>query len=115
MPGWLVASDGPLTLALDITVTEDLKNEGIARELINRIQNLRKSSGFDVTDKISVKIYADGDAEAEIKGALKGFSDYIASQTLSRSIELFPAANGENAETVEWGETEISINVSKTA
>ena len=52
MPGWLVASDGPLTLALDITVTDDLRREGTARELINRIQNLRKDSGFEVTDRV---------------------------------------------------------------
>ena len=58
MPGWLVATEGSMTIALDVTVTEALKQEGVARELINRIQNLRKSSGFDVTDKVSVTIYA---------------------------------------------------------
>ena len=58
MPGWLVASEGPLTLALDIEVSEELKNEGIARELVNRIQNIRKDSGFDVTDKVEVALYA---------------------------------------------------------
>lgn len=56
MPGWLVASEGKLTVALDITVTEELKAEGVARELINRIQNIRKDSGFEVTDKIRVEI-----------------------------------------------------------
>ena len=55
IPGWLVASEGKLTVALDINVTEELKQEGIAREFINRIQNLRKDSGFDVTDKIILK------------------------------------------------------------
>ena len=56
IPGWLVANEGRLTVALDITVTEDLRKEGLARELVNRIQNLRKSSGFDITDKIHVSI-----------------------------------------------------------
>ncbi len=56
MPGWLVASEGKLTVALDITVTEELKAEGVARELINRIQNIRKDSGFEVTDKIRAEI-----------------------------------------------------------
>ena len=56
MPGWLVTNDGRLTVALDITVTDDLLREGIARELVNRIQNLRKSSGFEITDKIRIEI-----------------------------------------------------------
>ena len=113
MPGWLVTSDGPLTVALDITVTENLKREGAARELINRIQNLRKSSGFDVTDKIDVKIYADGDDASDISGALSGFSDYIAAQTLSRSIELFPISEKGDAAEVEWGEAPVYISVAR--
>lgn len=56
MPGWLVATEGKLTVAMDITVTEELRREGVARELVNRIQNIRKESGFDVTDKIRVTI-----------------------------------------------------------
>ena len=111
MPGWLVATDGPLTVALDITVTDELKKEGIARELINRIQNLRKSSGFDVTDKIGVMIYADGSDAEEISGALDSFSDYITAQTLSKSIQVLPADGHEDASEVEWGDGSIFIRV----
>ena len=114
MPGWLVASDGPLTLALDITVTDDLKKEGIARELINRIQNLRKGSGFDVTDKIAVNIYADGADAEEISGALDSFRDYVSAQTLSRSISVGPVSEKGGASEVEWGDAVIYIAVEKT-
>ena len=110
MPGWLVATDGPLTLALDITVTDDLKREGTARELINRIQNLRKDSGFDVTDKINVRIAAEGEAKAEIESSLASFGDYVAAQTLARSIGLDSAAEGTE---VEWGDGSIRIDVRK--
>ncbi|MBO8445755.1 MAG: isoleucine--tRNA ligase [Bacteroidetes bacterium] len=110
MPGWLVATDGPLTLALDITVTDDLKREGTARELINRIQNLRKDSGFDVTDKINVRITAEGEAKAEIESSLASFGDYVATQTLARSIGLDSAAEGAE---VEWGDGSIRISVSR--
>ena len=110
MPGWLVATDGPLTLALDITVTDDLKREGTARELINRIQNLRKDSGFDVTDKINVRIAAEGEAKAEIESSLASFGEYVAAQTLARSIGLDSAAEGTE---VEWGDGSIRIDVRK--
>lgn len=113
MPGWLVATDGPLTLALDITVTDELKREGVARELINRIQNLRKSSGFDVTDKIDVVIYADGQDSEDIAGALDSFSDYISAQTLSRNIKSLPMADKGEACEVEWGDACIYISVSR--
>ncbi len=136
MPGWLVASDGPLTLALDITVTDELKKEGVARELINRIQNLRKDSGFDVTDKVAVKIYADGEAGTEIADALAAFGDYVASQTLAGSIEVqqqilnqvqddaavqndatashaeFISASADIAD-IEWGEGTIKMEINK--
>ena len=75
MPGWLVASEGALTIALDIEVSEQLRNEGVARELVNRIQNLRKDSGFEVTDKVDVRIYADGEALEEITAALASYKD----------------------------------------
>ena len=84
IPGWLVANEGRLTVALDITVTETLKEEGIARELVNRIQNLRKSSGYDITDRISVKIQN----LPEVSDAVKHFFDYISSQVLADSIIL---------------------------
>ena len=84
IPGWLVANEGHLTVALDINVTKELKEEGIARELINRIQNLRKESNFDVTDKITLAI----GRHQEINEAVENFSQYIASQVLAEYIEL---------------------------
>ena len=114
MPGWLVASDGPLTVALDITVTDELRREGTARELINRIQNLRKDSGFDVTDKIEVTIYAGNESAEEISASLESFRDYVAAQTLSKSIVLAPSEKaGENVSRVEWGEGTLDMSVTK--
>ncbi len=84
IPGWLVANDGTLTVALDITLNEQLKQEGMARELINRIQNIRKDSGFEVTDKINIEIVK----LSEIEGAILTFGDYIAQQTLAQNIKL---------------------------
>jgi isoleucyl-tRNA synthetase len=84
MPGWLVANEGRLTVALDITVTDDLLREGIARELVNRIQNLRKSGGLEITDKINIEI----ERLDEINAAVEAYGQYIASQTLATSIQL---------------------------
>jgi len=84
IPGWLVANEGKFTVALDVTVSEVLRNEGIARELINRIQNIRKETGFDVTDKINIKILR----HSEINKAVEIHRNYIASQTLANEIEL---------------------------
>jgi isoleucyl-tRNA synthetase len=84
IPGWLVANEGKLTVALDITVTEELLHEGIAREFVNRIQNIRKESGFEVTDKIRVVI----EDLPFLSEAVKKHSDYIASQTLALGITL---------------------------
>lgn len=83
IPGWLVANEGRLTVALDITVTEELRLEGLARELVNRIQNIRKSSGFEITDKILIKISDNED----IKKTIDIWRDYINVQTLSQGIE----------------------------
>ena len=114
MPGWLVASEGALTIALDIEVSEQLRNEGVARELVNRIQNLRKDSGFEVTDKVDVRIYADGEALEEITAALASYKDYVATQTLSLSIETMPAAEaGEKAAEVEWNEGKILVEATR--
>ena len=113
MPGWLVATEGAMTIALDITITEALKQEGVARELINRIQNLRKSSGFDVTDKVAVKIFADGEDGNEIAASLANFSDYVAAQTLALSVESASLAEAGDAPEVEWNEGSIKIKVEK--
>jgi len=113
MPGWLVATEGAMTIALDITITEALKQEGVARELINRIQNLRKSSGFDVTDKVYVKIYADGEVGEEIAASLANFAEYVAAQTLALSVESAELAQAGDAPEVEWNEGFIKIKVTK--
>jgi isoleucyl-tRNA synthetase len=113
MPGWLVATEGAMTIALDITITEALKQEGVARELINRIQNLRKSNGFDVTDKVEVKIYADGEDGTEIAASLANFAEYVAAQTLALSVEAAPVAEAGDAPEVEWNEGTIRIKVTR--
>ena len=113
MPGWLVATEGAMTIALDITITEALRTEGVARELINRIQNLRKSSGFDVTDKVDVKIFADGEDGAEIAASLADFAEYVGAQTLALSVAAAPLAEAGDAPEVEWNEGTIRILVTK--
>ena len=90
MPGWLVVNNGVLTIALDIELTQELIEEGIARELINRLQNLRKSSGLDITDRISVEIVRN---EA-INNAVEHCGEYIASQVLANSITLVDSLAG---------------------
>ena len=111
MPGWLVSSQDNLTVALDIAITPALREEGIARELVNRIQNLRKESGFDVTDRIATVIYSDS---SEIASSLESNSPYIASQTLSRSIDRKPLAEAPaSALPVEWEDGEVKITVTK--
>lgn len=87
IPGWLVANEGRLTVALDITVTEELKREGIARELVNRIQNIRKSSGFDITDKITIRLTRNEEMEA----AINDFGAYICNQVLATDLQFADA------------------------
>ncbi len=82
--GWLVATAGNITVALDITIDENLKEEGIARELVNRIQNIRKESGFDVTDKIDIRILKDGLVEKAVRNNLK----YIKNETLTSELDF---------------------------
>ena len=114
MPGWLVASEGQLTIALDIEVTPELKAEGVARELINRIQNIRKDSGFEVTDKVSVEIYAGDENFAQIESSLATYKDYLASQTLAVSVEMLTLDKADDkAVEVEWGDEPIKIKVTK--
>ncbi|MBR5857085.1 MAG: class I tRNA ligase family protein, partial [Bacteroidales bacterium] len=108
MPGWLVATEGKLTVALDITVSEALKREGTARELVNRIQNMRKECNFEVTDKIKAQV----SNNAEIADSLVDFKDYVCSQTLCESIVLCDEVAGGT--DVEWGNNEtISIKIEK--
>jgi isoleucyl-tRNA synthetase len=97
IPGWLVANEGRLTVALDITVTDELREEGIARELINRIQNLRKDSGLDVTDKIKLTVMR----HDAINQAIEKHKAYIGSQTLAQEVILVENCNDSKAVTVE--------------
>ncbi|WP_302260302.1 isoleucine--tRNA ligase [uncultured Bacteroides sp.] len=84
IPGWLVANEGKLTVALEVTVTDDLKCEGIARELVNRIQNIRKSSGFEITDKISIVLSKNPNTD----DAVNEYNTYICNQVLANSLTL---------------------------
>ena len=114
MPGWLVATEGQLTVALDIVQTPELIREGNARELIHPIQNLRKESGFDVTDRIETVIYADGEIYNTIRDALSQYGDYVAAQTLSLSLRLEDKSLApEQASEIEWEKGSILINLKR--
>ena len=107
IPGWLVANEGRLTVALDITVTENLRKEGLARELVNRIQNLRKSSGYDITDKISVTVLSnDGMDEA-----IKDFNSYIANPVLAVSVEITDVIS--DAAEMDFEDFKLSVRIEK--
>ena len=111
VPGWLVASEGALTVALDIEVTPELRREGLSRELVNRIQNLRKSSGFEVTDRIHTAVYAN---DPDLADALAAFGAYVKAQTLSLSIDLYPFADAPaSAAEVEWTEGTIKLTIKR--
>ena len=114
MPGWLVASEGPLTIALDVTLTPELIEEGNARELVRPIQNLRKELDFDVTDRIHTEIFADGQSYDEISASLARFSDYVSAQTLSLDVVLRPLSEAcADAAEVEWNDSVIKIIITK--
>ena len=110
LPGWLVAVEGRLTVALDVTITEQLKEEGIARELINRIQNLRKDKDFEVTDRIDVKILT----HDLLIAAVRNNFDYICSEILATSLDLVSAMENINAETITVDEEiQTLVNITK--
>lgn len=94
IPGWLVANEGSLTVALDITVTDDLRKEGIAREIVNRIQNIRKNIGLEITDKIQVVI----SPNPKTDDAVAEYSDYIAHQVLAESIRIAEIPENERTD-----------------
>jgi isoleucyl-tRNA synthetase len=107
IPGWLVSNQGNLTVALDIMVTDELKNEGLARELVNRVQNIRKSSGFDITDKITVQVLSN----ENIDQAIKEYSEYIKKQVLAESIEIVDAVS--DATELDFDDFKISVRIDK--
>jgi isoleucyl-tRNA synthetase len=107
IPGWLVASANGITVALDITISEELKQEGIARELVNRIQNIRKDSGLEVTDKIKVQIQH----HVELEPAIKNNEEYIMSETLTK--ELLFVEEVQNGIEIEFDDIKTKILISK--
>ena len=109
MPGWLVASEGKLTVALDITITDELRREGVARELVNRIQNIRKDSGFEVTDKIRVEV----EANDLTTMAIESFAEYIAQQTLAVEVKVAETPAGEFVVETDLDEAPLKIAVTK--
>ena len=112
MPGWLVANNGILTIALDIELTDELIEEGIARELINRIQNLRKSSGFEITDRIEIEL----EDRPEIHNAVLHCGEYIASQVLATELKLSTGSapfEQSGLSTIEMDGYNVKINIQK--
>jgi isoleucyl-tRNA synthetase len=118
--GWLVASDGELTVALDTTLDEELRREGLAREFVNRIQNLRKQSGFAVTDRIHIRV---AEAPEPVIAALQALADYVQRETLAESLIFAPCDGGVELELdgyhlrvcLERCETQSSVPLSGDA
>jgi isoleucyl-tRNA synthetase len=109
IPGWQVINDGKLTVALDITITEKLREEGIAREFVNRIQNIRKDKGFDVTDKIDLKVLN----QRGLRNSLINNKDYICAEILANSFEIvdsMPSSEAVNVEVADDISTLITIH-----
>ena len=105
IPGWLVANEGALTVALEVELTDELKNEGMARELINRIQNIRKDSGLEITDRIEVIISPND----EVKNALNAFADYVKTQVLANEIRIEDNIGTE----VDFDDFKLNISITK--
>jgi len=108
IPGWLVSNEGNLTVALDIIVSDELKKEGLARELVNRIQNLRKSCGFDITDKIAVTVLSN----EQMDDAIRSYKDYISRQVLAVSIEIADHAVSDATE-LDFEDFVLSVHIEK--
>ncbi len=109
IPGWQVANEGRLTVALDITVTDELRYEGIAREFVNRIQNIRKENGYDVTDKITVQI----EDHEFVREAVKRHSAYIGSQTLATAVTLAKDVAVKDVREVEIDDVVVKVIIEK--
>src|SRR5690349_5532776 len=107
IPGWSVATEGGVTVALDINITDDLKKEGIARDFVNRVQNLRKEMGLEVLDKISIEVERDGET---VTSALTSFRDYISTETQALKLELKDKLAG--AAEVDMDEFMLKVKIS---
>ncbi len=110
IPGWLVANEGNITIALDVTVTPELKREGLARELVNRIQNIRKSRDYNITDRIKVVV----DAEGDMADAVRDFNDFISRQILASALTVGKVdENDKDAENLELDENNIFVSITR--
>lgn len=109
IPGWSVAAEGNVTVALDITITDDLKKEGIARDFVNRVQNMRKEMGLEVLDKIRIEVEADSVQNREVVSALNEYKDYISTETQAMSLEL--KENVKDSVEVELDEFVVSVSI----
>ncbi|MDF7812437.1 isoleucine--tRNA ligase [Hymenobacter sp. YC55] len=106
LPGWLVATDGPLTVALDVTLTDELRHEGVARELVNRLQNLRKDSGLEVQDKIRVTLAS---GQAGLEAAVQSFGDYIRGEIQAVALDFAADVNGGSV--LEFDEYKVPVQL----
>ena len=109
IPGWLVANEGNITIALDVTITDDLKQEGIARDIVNRVQNIRKSRDYDITDKINLVFAPNADTDA----AINAYGEYIARQVLATSIVVGDITGLDGVETLEIDEIKVDVSITK--
>lgn len=107
IPGWLVANEGNITVALDITITNELRQEGIARDIVNRIQNIRKSRNYDITDKISL-VFSHNDATDD---ALNTYRDYISRQVLATSLSIDNINKAEDVETLDLDGIYVDVKI----
>jgi isoleucyl-tRNA synthetase len=105
IPGWLVSNEGSLTVALEVELTEELKQEGMAREIINRVQNIRKDSGFEITDRISITL----SPNEEVQKAVDSFGEYIKTQVLADSIDI----QDNDGQEVDFDDFKVNIKIDK--
>lgn len=109
IPGWLVANEGSLTVALDVTVTPELRMEGIARELVNRIQNIRKGRDYNITDRIDVTVAPNNETDE----AVNHFKAYIADQVLASSLEVAALPDGSDPEVLDLDGVNVEVVIDR--
>lgn len=109
IPGWQVANEGNVTVALDITLTDELRREGLARDLVNRIQNIRKSRNYDITDRINIVF----EPSPEVSAAVDDFRDYIMSQVLASALTVAPVADPAEDEKLDIDGLNVNIKITK--
>ena len=105
IPGWLVSNEGSLTVALEVELTDELRQEGMAREIINRVQNIRKESGLEITDRITITLAPN----AEVEKSVEAFGEYIKTQVLADDITIAPNDGTE----VDFDDFKLNIKITK--